>query len=106
MYFLHWQAVGAKFSTPFVNLRNYGKIFQMLTVLYDDHVEIQLGRNMPIYSTEYFSCAVANPGFPIGGACTRWGGMDLRCGHFLVKMYVKTKELGPIGGRVLGTHPP
>ena len=25
--------------------------------------------------------------------------MDLQCGHFLVKMYVKMKELGPIGGR-------
>ena len=27
------------------------------------------------------------------------GGMDLRCGHFSVKMYAKTKELGPIGWR-------
>ena len=26
------------------------------------------------------------------------GGVDLRHGHFLVKMYVKTKELGPMGG--------
>ena len=32
------------------------------------------------------------------GACTHWGGVDLRCGHFLVKMYAKIKELGPIGG--------
>ena len=27
-----------------------------------------------------------------------WGGMDLPRRHFLVKMFVKTKELGPIGG--------
>ena len=23
--------------------------------------------------------------------------MDLQCGHFLVKMYAKMKELGPLG---------
>ena len=42
---------------------------------------------------------VADPGFPVGGgrAPVR-GGVDLRCGHFSVKMYAKTKELGPIGG--------
>ena len=32
--------------------------------------------------------------------------MDLRCGHSLVKMYAKTKELGAIGGRAPGTPPP
>ena len=26
------------------------------------------------------------------------GGVDLRCGCFLPKMYAKTKELGPVGG--------
>ena len=31
--------------------------------------------------------------------------MDLRRGHFSVKIYVKTKELGPMGGHVLGTPP-
>ena len=30
------------------------------------------------------------------------GGMDLRHVHFLVKMYVKTKELGPIWGAYAG----
>ena len=34
---------------------------------------------------------VADPGFPVGG-------IDLRRGHFLLKMYAKTKELGSIGG--------
>ena len=33
-----------------------------------------------------------------GGRAPVTGGMDLRRGHFLVKMYAKTKELGPIGG--------
>ena len=48
---------------------------------------------------------VADPGFPVGEACIRWGGVDLRRGHFLVKMYAKMKELGPIGGRAPGTPP-
>ena len=33
------------------------------------------------------------------------GGVDLRHGHFSVKMYVKTKELGPIGGGVRPARP-
>ena len=47
--------------------------------------------------------SVADPGFPIGGRAPVRGGMDLRRGHFSVKMYAKTKELGPIGGRAPGT---
>ena len=31
--------------------------------------------------------------------------MDLQHGHFLAKMYAKTKELGPIGGHAPGTPP-
>ena len=31
--------------------------------------------------------------------------MDLRRGHFLVKMYAKTKELGPIGRACAGHAP-
>ena len=27
-----------------------------------------------------------------------WGGFGLQRGHFSVKMYAKTKELGPVGG--------
>ena len=34
------------------------------------------------------------------------GGMDLQCGHFLVKMYAKMKELGPIGGGMCPACPP
>ena len=33
------------------------------------------------------------------------GGVDAQCGHFLVKMYVKMKELGPIGGGMHLAHP-
>ena len=40
-----------------------------------------------------------------GRAPTR-GGMDLRRGHFLVKMYVKMKELGPIGEGMRPGWPP
>ena len=40
-----------------------------------------------------------------GSRISHRGGMDLRCGHFSVKMYTKTKELDPIGGHALGTPP-
>ena len=50
--------------------------------------------------------AVADPAFPIGGHAPVSGGMDLRRRHFLVKMYAKTKELGPIMGGVRPARPP
>ena len=40
----------------------------------------------------------ADPGFPKGGVDPLRGGVDLRHGHFSVKMYVETKELCPVGG--------
>ena len=40
-----------------------------------------------------------------GGVHALGGGVDLRRGHFSVKMYVKTKELGPMGGRAPGMPP-
>ena len=49
---------------------------------------------------------MADSGFPVGGGVhPLGGGVDLQRGHFLVEMYVKTKELGPIGGRAPGTAP-
>ena len=39
--------------------------------------------------------ALADPGFPVGGR-------GIRRGCFLVKKYVKTKELGPMGGACAG----
>ena len=44
--------------------------------------------------------AVVDHGFPVGGHGPVRGDVDLWCGHFLVKMYVKMKELGPVGGGV------
>ena len=41
---------------------------------------------------------VADPGFPVGGAPTRWGDTNLRHVHFSVKMYAKMKEIDPVGG--------
>ena len=52
------------------------------------------------------SCSAANQGFPFVGAPTRWEGPDLRCGHFLVKTHVKTKELGYFGGGEVLPAPP
>ena len=50
---------------------------------------------------------VADPGFPVGGGVDLLGGgLDLRHGCFLAKMYAKTKEFGPVGGHVPGTPPP
>ena len=46
--------------------------------------------------------AVADPGFPVWGVLSLWwgGGTDIRHGHYLVKMYAKTKEFDPVGGRM------
>ena len=33
-----------------------------------------------------------------GSRISRWGGANLQCVHFLVKTYVKTKEIDPVGG--------
>ena len=41
-----------------------------------------------------------DPGFPMGGHGPILGSMDLQHGPFLVKMYEKMKELGPVGGCV------
>ena len=49
--------------------------------------------------------SVVDPGFPIGGAPTHWGGANLQCVHFLVKMYMKTKEVDAVGGAHAGGAP-
>ena len=49
--------------------------------------------------------AVADPGFPVGGHGPRRGDMDSRGSCVSSNLYVKTKELGPLGGHVLGVPP-
>ena len=44
--------------------------------------------------------------FPRGGRGPILGGFGLQRGHFSVKMYTKTKELGPVGGACAGYAPP
>ena len=48
---------------------------------------------------------MADPGFPIGGHQPVREAIDLQRGHFLVKMYAKTKELGPAGGGMCWARP-
>ena len=49
---------------------------------------------------------MADPGFPIGGrGPRRGGGVDSRGGYVSENLYVKMKELGPLGGRVPGAPP-
>ena len=44
--------------------------------------------------------------FRRGGRGPILGGFGLQRGHFSVKMYAKTKELGPVGGGVRRARPP
>ena len=51
-----------------------------------------------------------DPGFSVvGGSWTHFGagggGVGLQREHFSVKMYAKTKELGPVGGRAPARSP-
>ena len=64
-----------------------------------------------IYNTFYGAVmyhivnSVADPGFPKGG-CAPIGGHGPQSRRFSVKMYAKTKELGPIGEGVYPACPP
>ena len=51
---------------------------------------------------------MADPGFPVGGGVDLVaGGVDSRGGYVSKILYVKTKELGPLGGgRAPGAPPP
>ena len=49
---------------------------------------------------------MADPGFPVGGGVDLvGGGVDSRGGYVLKILYVKTKELGPLGGSRAGRAP-
>ena len=49
---------------------------------------------------------MADPGFPVGGrGPPTGGGVDSRGGYVSKILYVKTKELGPLGGARAGRTP-
>ena len=52
------------------------------------------------------SIAVADPGFPVGVAPSRWGGADLRCGHFLTKNVCENERIGSCWGGMHRWRPP
>ena len=64
----------------------------------------QNGNEDAEWKSDNMSLSVADPGFPVGGVHPL-GGVDLRHGCFLVKMYAKMKELGPTGGGVCPACP-
>ena len=47
---------------------------------------------------------MADPGFPIGGVPTHWGGATSDA-YFLAKTYVKMKEMDPVGGHMPAAPP-
>ena len=49
--------------------------------------------------------SVADPGFPVGGHGPHRGGVDSQGGYVSKILYVKTKELGPLGGARAGHAP-
>ena len=48
---------------------------------------------------------MADPGFPVGGVDLVGGGADSRGSYISKILYVKTKELGPLGGARAGRAP-
>ena len=48
---------------------------------------------------------MVDPGFPIGGELTHWGVPISNAYTFQQKMYVKTKEIDPVGGAHAGSAP-
>ena len=56
---------------------------------------------------EYKAGPVADPGFPVvGGVDLVGGGVDSRGGYVSKILYVKMKELGPLGGARARRAPP
>ena len=49
---------------------------------------------------------MADPGFPIGGHGPHRGALTPKVAMFHKNLYVKMKELGPLGGHTLGASPP
>ena len=55
-----------------------------------------------MYSNNNVISFVTNDKTSGGSRISRWGGANLQHGHFLAKMYARTKELDPVGGRAGG----
>ena len=64
------------------------------------------GVHRPEGIIEYFELIAYKCATSGGSRISRRGGMDLRRRRFLVKMYAKMKEWGPIGGGVRPARPP
>ena len=63
-------------------------------------IKIVLDFHVPVKTQSIYSpTAVADPGFPMGGA------VDSRGGYVSKILYVEMKESGPLGGRAPGTPP-
>ena len=81
----------------------------MTGLIYNGNLELVATRSLSFhlyFSFQRPSCAVADPGFPVGGRGPRRGGVDPRGGYITKILYVKTKESGPVGGgRAPGTPP-
>ena len=56
-------------------------------------------------SSPKHTCYITS-GLDSGGSRISVGGVDLRRGCFSAKMYVKTKEFGPVGGSLRPARPP
>ena len=75
-------------------------------VTYDNFLII-IGRSLQ-YGTQFFCFCICFQwqiqDFPLVGALSHWGGTNLQHRCFSAKMYVKTKELDPVGERA-GSNP-
>ena len=74
---------------------------------FDFTVILSYCHNLQMDSYEKFNLAVADPGFPVGGAVDLVGGaVDPRGGYVSKILHVKMKESGPVrGGRAPGAPP-
>ena len=61
----------------------------------------------PFKNLSVIALPVADPGFPVGGGVDLvGGGVDSQGGYVSKILYVKTKELGPLGGARARHAPP
>ena len=67
---------------------------------------LHLGLLLPGICPAWYDHSAADPGFLIKGCQSHCGGStDLRHRRFLVEMYAKMNELGPVGGHAVVAPP-